>query len=347
MTTIDGPVLAAATALSPEPVESVSAAAAGGNSRVFRVEAGGRRFALKAYPSRAADPRDRLGHEFEGYALLHAHGLGDRVPAPVARDDGGAFALYGWIDGEQIGTAGPAEIDDAVAFVADLWRLAHRAPPKELRPAVEASFAIADTIRDARRRLAIFAASPLPDPSPASLLATVETALSRAGAAAESRLGEGIDRILDPERRTLSPSDFGFHNALRLDDARIAYVDFEYFGLDDPARLVGDFLLHPGMSMAVAEAERFLAGTDAVFRDWPGFRDRLAAHLPAMALRWCLILINEYVPGHRRSEDAGAAGRRAVLERQLAKAEAMLEAAAAALASGAEGAIAARRGRTG
>ena len=49
--------------------------------------------------------------------------------------------------------------------------------------------------------------------------------------------------------RTLSPSDFGFHNTLRRPDGELAFLDFEYFGWDDPAKTITDFLLHPGMQL--------------------------------------------------------------------------------------------------
>ena len=47
--------------------------------------------------------------------------------------------------------------------------------------------------------------------------------------------------------RVVSPSDFGFHNALRTEDGRLAFLDFEYAGWDDPAKLVCDFELQPAV----------------------------------------------------------------------------------------------------
>src|SRR6185503_11886129 len=39
----------------------------------------------------------------------------------------------------------------------------------------------------------------------------------------------------------LSPSDFGYHNAVLADDETVRFFDFEYAGWDDPAKLVCDF----------------------------------------------------------------------------------------------------------
>src|SRR6266480_4587472 len=65
--------------------------------------------------------------------------------------------------------------------------------------------------------------------------------------------------------RILSPSDFGFHNAIRRPDGTLAFVDFEYFGWDDPAKTIVDFLLHPGMSVADTLKRRFAAAVEAAF----------------------------------------------------------------------------------
>lgn len=55
--------------------------------------------------------------------------------------------------------------------------------------------------------------------------------------------GEVMDAI-NPDQFVLSPSDFGFHNAIRTSDG-IKFFDFEFSGWDDPAKVLADFLLQP------------------------------------------------------------------------------------------------------
>ena len=68
------------------------------------------------------------------------------------------------------------------------------------------------------------------------------------------------------------PSDFGFHNSLRREDGSLAFVDFEYFGWDDPVKLTADILLHPGSPLAASQRRRFrqavcqLYGEDRILR---------------------------------------------------------------------------------
>jgi len=42
----------------------------------------------------------------------------------------------------------------------------------------------------------------------------------------------------------ISPSDFGFHNAIRIRSG-IKFIDFEFSGWDDPAKMIADFVLQP------------------------------------------------------------------------------------------------------
>ena len=126
---------------------------------------------------------------------------------------------------------------------------------------------------------------------------------------------------------TLSPSDFGFHNAIRRSNGRLAFVDFEYFGWDDPVKMTADALLHPGAAPPSTVRSRLSKRLSAIFADVACFEDRLATMFPLVALNWTLILLNEFVPAHaRRRGFAGAMDETSIRARQLARAEARLQA---------------------
>ena len=74
-----------------------------------------------------------------------------------------------------------------------------------------------------------------------------------------------------PRHRALSPSDFGLHNAMRDEDGRLRFIDFEYFGWDDPVKLVSDTALHPGSELPGSSAKRLIATALARIRS-PGRR---------------------------------------------------------------------------
>jgi thiamine kinase-like enzyme len=133
-----------------------------------------------------------------------------------------------------------------------------------------------------------------------SEFAPVLETITRWCAARLQEAGLSWDSELPQMERTLSPSDFGFHNALRCDGGRIVFLDFEYFGWDDPAKMVSDFLLHPHPAMDIPEAlkRRFVEDVFQAFADQANLRWRVATVYPLLGLNWCLLLLNEFVNEH-------------------------------------------------
>jgi len=127
---------------------------------------------------------------------------------------------------------------------------------------------------------------------------------------------EPADLEIGPDRRTLSPSDFGFHNAIRRQDGSLAFVDFEYFGWDDPAKTVVDFLLHPGMTLPETLKKRFAGRFLRAFAFVPGLAARARLVYPLFGLKWCLILLNDFLPD--RESTATAEVRTAQLRKAVA-----------------------------
>jgi thiamine kinase-like enzyme len=132
------------------------------------------------------------------------------------------------------------------------------------------------------------------------------------------------------EERILSPSDFGFHNILRRSDGRLVFLDFEHFGWDDPAKLISDFLLHPHELMALQEPlKRYFV--KKIILNFSGSVDSLVKRLemvyPLYALKWCMILLNEFVPvdwSRRVFSNSPVVDKSAVQIKQLEKARQML-----------------------
>ena len=135
-----------------------------------------------------------------------------------------------------------------------------------------------------------------------------------------------FDAAIPERERTLSPSDFGFHNARRREDGSLVFLDFEYFGWDDPAKLTADILMHPGMALSAEEDEQFRRGLADVYREDEIYGARLSALWPLFGLRWCLILLNEFLPERwfRRAYADGGRDLETAQVQQLDKSAAML-----------------------
>ena len=72
----------------------------GRNSRIWHVASGQRAFALKQYPSRRDDPRDRLATEVGALRLMERFRI-DTVPRVLGVDGEHGYALLSWIEGSR------------------------------------------------------------------------------------------------------------------------------------------------------------------------------------------------------------------------------------------------------
>src|SRR4029077_7566663 len=98
--------------------------------------------------------------------------------------------------------------------------------------------------------------------------------------------------------------------SLRRPDGALAFLDFEYFGWDDPWKLTADILLHPGRPLEATRRQRFRPAATRLYGGDPAFANRLSAYLPLFGLRWVLILLNEFIPERwQRRVLAGETGR--------------------------------------
>ena len=117
------------------------------------MRSGEREFALKQYPSRRDDPRDRLATEVGALRLMERHGI-DSVPRVLGVDGERGFALLSWIDGRDVAEVSDADIDAAIVFLAAIHGL--RAAPwaAEQPPAAEACLYGGEIERQIEGRLA-------------------------------------------------------------------------------------------------------------------------------------------------------------------------------------------------
>ena len=304
----------------------------GRNSRVFRVDCqDGSAVAVKAYFQSDRDPRDRMRCEVRALRFLRLAGL-NQTPMPLAGDRARRLAVYEFVAGRPLraGDIGGAEIDCAVEFLRALKAIADSGKGRRLPAASEACFSIDATLRNLDDRFRRLGRSSAGHPALADFLRDELLPCRRLAArrCLDFCLKHGIapGAQIPWSERSLSPSDFGFHNALRRADGRLVFLDFEYFGWDDPAKMAADFLLHPAMRLPPALKRRFLSGLMAAWPGAPKLVLRLRAVHPLFALKWCAILLNEFTLDHlaRRRfahHNANEPGRRTA---QLQKARRML-----------------------
>jgi len=301
---------------------------AGGNNRVRLVSVDGRKAIVKQYFRHPSDARDRLGAEraFLEYANLCAPGL---VPKVLACDVEHGIAVYEYVEGEKLaaGAVSRERVREAAAFFAKLNDPASRGAASELPAASEACFTVAEHFAMVDGRIAKLASiSGVTEVDLAAREFVVR--LSALWADLKQRLKGALPRqdvsdSVDLADRCVSPSDFGFHNALIRRAGPLCFLDFEYAGWDDPAKMVGDFFSHPAVPVSKAHLDEFVRETMAYSRRTAALEARARLLFPVFQVKWCCIILNDFIPEfaeRRRFADPGFDEAAARL-RQLEKAK--------------------------
>ena len=299
-----------------------------GNSRVYKLiserEAD---YFLKIYPDLQIDPRPRLETEFTACKVLT-----DRfypVVERVAADEHLGWGIYGWISGDPIETPDEQFLICAAEFIQRLYLDSRSGDGfNQFHEASEACLSGSEINRQIQNRLQKLQAvdsKELNNFLNQDLIPLVEAKVQFAMHAC----GRIFETILDRSLQIPSPSDFGSHNALRDGVGRISFIDFEYFGWDDPVKLVSDFYWHPGMSLSADLRKKWIVNSLKIFRQDKTFSHRLNAYLPLYGLRWCLIILNEFLKvGADRRSYADATKAEILVDirsRQLCKAKLLLQ----------------------
>jgi hypothetical protein len=318
--------------LGDDDLECLEPVSGGGNNRVFRADFSSKgSFAAKFYPAQSEDTRDRLGAEFGALKFLQENGVGGMVPQPIAMSQSENVALYEWIEGSPMAAEDPqsrtsAGIEAMTALLKKLSALRHLPDASNLPKASECCLSGAEVVRQIKKRRARFA--DLAENYPAleefleSRFDPLLDDLEKKARLEYSAAGHDFETEIPESSRFLSPSDFGFHNARRRSDGSLVFLDFEYFGWDDPVKLTSDVLWHPGHVLSREEKDSFFRAMTSLCESDKNFSSRLAAVYPLIGLRWCLILLNEYLPErwYRRAMADSKLDRDKAKARQLKKA---------------------------
>lgn len=265
-----------------------------GNSKVYQLLNHDKKYILKIYPDRQLDTRPRLETESLACEILTKYNY--PVPKCVVTDSALGWGIYEWIDGEVVSNVNQLFLEQAFQFIHRLYydsRLYINEFSKLFSPASEACFSgleVIEQIEVRREKLMTSTTESLYsflteqfDPC-YKILST------------KAKANYSFDKVLPQHLQILSPSDFGSHNAIKYSDRQIIFFDFEYFGWDDPVKLVSDFYWHPSMNLSNSHKQSWIDFTINLFVEDTFFQNRLNSYLPLYGLRWCLILLNEFIP---------------------------------------------------
>lgn len=280
--------------------------AGGRNNRVFRIESAGRLLLLKSYFHHDKDRRDRLKREFQFLQCLWSNGI-RAVPEPVAADYGHRLGVYEFVRGRKLRVQEIQDrhIDQAIAFCRSINLLKNTAWAQQLPAASEACFSIAEHLGSVDRRVERLKTMPVASDIDTQARHFLREELIplwnivRGRVRSEYERNRLLHKNLQPASRCLSPSDFGYHNALMEESGMIRFLDFEYAGWDDAAKLVCDFANQPDMLLPEELSFRFQSAVINEDEESESLRRRILWLTPVYQVKWACILLNDFLPEGR------------------------------------------------
>jgi len=296
--TTDNDIISWSRRLLDKPIENIEQIAGHGNSQVYRIiSPDGKTYVLKNYPDLIVDKRRRLKTEFNTLRMLHQHNI-TNVPKAIAKDDDLNLGLYEWIEGEKVSNPSADDLEQAISFVEKLHSLARKIDRDDIKVASEACLSAKDLTGQIEKRLLRLQSIGKNHPKLCTFLeSTFEPLWAKVRDASCSVWPfESKNSSLPRGKQTLSQSDFGFHNTLQGNNGVLAFIDFDYFGWDDPVKLTTEFIWHPAMKLNPNLIAKWKEAMQGIFTGDSFFEDRLNAAFPLYGLRWAMIVLNEFLP---------------------------------------------------
>lgn len=271
----------------------------GGNNQLFKVTTDQGSFMMKKYFHHKDDPRNRLSTEYSFIEYAHQRAP-SYVPKAITKCDDSKVALYEFIDGVKLQSSADLDkshIEQAAEFISKLND--QNLNPHEITfNASEACFSIDDHINIIDKRLSELLSinnklDQLNNTLQKILLKWLKIKTEVYKSCSEFNIP--TKDFLEYSNRILSPSDFGFHNAILNKNNRLVFIDFEYAGWDDPAKLVGDFF----SQIAVPVDPKFfsyfvrLSLGKKLIHNSDFFRIQLLFN--AYRIKWCCIILNIFL----------------------------------------------------
>ena len=278
------------------PEASLRALRGGLNNVLYVCEGRGRQFVIKGYPRLEHDSRDRMQAEVS--FLRYAGRVAPQyVPTLLEVDADLRCIVMEHIEGRlyEDGTqVTQADVRAASTFYGLLNEDLETAKVMVQFLAAEAYSCVTEHLQNVRQRIGEMKVSHLQSglQKPAhQLIQQLQQCLEQRAESIAKELARGdFEDKLDFSGFRVSPSDFGFHNAI-LTSKGVRFFDFEFSGWDDPAKTLADFFLQPRIPVS-ADFNGFLTQASIKIPQ----RQRLSALASVLSLKWACIVLGVLNP---------------------------------------------------
>ena len=306
----------------------------GGNNRLFELESSSTKYALKQYDvsARSYDLRMRREYEFLKHANIYAEGT---TPKALGIDFSNGLLLMSHIEGDKVLRIqnSSSHLEKAIDFIKFLNPEARRNSDVNLirlPTASEAAFSISDHIDVVANRLHKLHSLEIVGETAdrfRGIIQPLHESWPQFVNLAKHQcqyMGISYNNNLAKKYQCVSPSDFGFHNAISKKNGEICFIDFEYAGVDDPAKLVCDFFEQVAVPIPIHNYDYFVDKLSCHF-DFDELRARTSILRPFYCIKWICILLNIFNKEGVTRKNFSGAGKNVEMnlmrETQLKKAE--------------------------
>ncbi len=283
---------------------SIRALQGGRNNIVFCVNyQDGTKALLKLYFKHPMDKRDRLKTEYSFLSFACNKKI-RCIPRPIAADFQNNLGLYEFIEGRELSSSEVNEnrIKQALDFYLKINKYKNTKEAKKLPSASEACFSVKDHIDCVNTRVEKLKKINEAPEANRKVIVFIKNELLPEWKKTIEHVNKSIDKFdidsdenISNDETCISPSDFGYHNVLLNKSNKLIFIDFEYSGWDDPAKMVCDFFCQPEVQVPFKYFDLFVKMVAKNAANPKRLKHRILTLLPLYKIKWCCILLNEFL----------------------------------------------------
>lgn len=274
---------------------SISRIGSGKNNRTYLVSTQSEKFLAKFYFFSSQDKRERLINEFNFLKYVKEIGI-KNVPKPIIKSDYHNLGIYEFIDGRAFNSTdlNEGKIIEAASFFSSINNYQYKVKSRGLNFASDAFLDYDKFVIQINKRILVLENAVKTEKNSEDAVKFIKN-LKSLWIGLKEELKKDRDLIIENKSLCVSPSDFGFHNSL-ITKNELFFVDFEYAGIDDPAKLLADFFIQPEIKVSLDymkvfsyRALEFSHKKDIIYQ-------RALKLFPIFQVKWCCIMMNEFLP---------------------------------------------------
>jgi len=300
-------------------IDPISIIKSGKNSKIYKINTGKKIIILKSYYGKN---NTRIKKEFEFYQYLNQENI-KNVITPIAFDFRNNFAAFPFIEGNKIKIIKKNHIVQFANFINKINQ--KNKYPKKLGLATEGIMNRKNYIEICKKRINKLQLVDKKGLIKKDFHLFLTTKIIPKFNFFKKKINDR--KILNHTKYKLykkdmiiSPSDFGFNNAI-VSGKKIFFFDFEYSGYDDSVKLICDFYCQPNQKVSPKLKEIFKVKIIKNYKNYKELDYLISELLPINYIKWCCIILNEFLPSKLNTRKHAGQLNKNSLQVQLTKAK--------------------------